>query len=662
MPYFWVRRNTVKRRTSINQPINPGVPKFHGARSTIKFRNLNAPTSCDHRSLSHALRSWQPLISHASALVLLECIHCGRSASQQSLLCLVEARSRQPRFSVARGSEADDRDVVLFGQFSGMFLTIEADGTIGASVSRRALLCERVSASSAEAEASTEAVESEGLRQRRVDTSTETPCEHVEPVGQVEPQPETEEPAVASEEPAIFEDAGGFNESLDPDVFWTKELQNAPVFELNFPPLHPLDAYLTHEVGSVQRILGGSFEPELVLAAWILLLCRYSRAEEVLVAVAQDSTVALRLASLEQLTLQQAADAYRNRLADARSCWSAVPAEVLKCRVGFMFGPGGGTDLTWTAPPGKGQLMLQLHCEVQEQGLVSTLFFEQGLFSPAIASRVLQHLEVVLYADHSLTAGLLELPSEPEQWLLMDLSDQRSERYLDSNRCIHHFFQEQASSVPSQTAIIEDSKSLTYAQLAAEAGQVASELLSADVTTDSLVPLMSQRCIEMIIAIFGILFAGGGYVPLDTKWPDDRVLEVITQCAPRAACAGPGFADRLQSILRDHTGTCKILEIRQRHLKAQLPQQLLAKEPSSTSAVYCFFTSGSSGKPKGVVVEHRGLVHRILWFQDRWQMTAGECGILKHSSSLRTVRALLLKLLARPASSLRASDPDPSSM
>ncbi|CAK0827096.1 unnamed protein product [Prorocentrum cordatum] len=48
-------------------------------------------------------------------------------------------------------------------------------------------------------------------------------------------------------------------------------------------------------------------------------------------------------------------------------------------------------------------------------------------------------------------------------------------------------------------------------------------------------------------------------------------------------------------------------------------------------AVYCFFTSGSTGKPKGIVVEHRGLAHRVAWFQKRWAIRPGECGVLKHS-------------------------------
>ena len=59
--------------------------------------------------------------------------------------------------------------------------------------------------------------------------------------------------------------------------------------------------------------------------------------------------------------------------------------------------------------------------------------------------------------------------------------------------------------------------------------------------TDSLVPLMAQRSLEMILGIFGILVAGAGYVPLDSKWPDDRVAEVIAQCSPAAVCAGPGY-------------------------------------------------------------------------------------------------------------------------
>ncbi|CAE7501149.1 mycC [Symbiodinium sp. CCMP2456] len=527
-------------------------------------------------------------------------------------------------FSVSRGSAFEDREVVLFGQAVGMFLTIEADGSIGASVSRRSLLCEWLTSGSEEirSEAPESPEASEGLRNRLPKAETETEPESL-PKAEAKDQ-QTPAPA----ETTVFEDAGGLNESLEPEAFWAKELQNAPIFELNFPPLHPLDAYLTHEVGRAHRILSGQVVPEVVLAAWVLLLCRYSRAEEVLLLVSQDSPVALRLASLEQLSLQQAADAYRNRLADARSCWAHVPADILKCRVGFLFGPA--TDLDWTAPCGQGRLMLQLQCEPQAEGLACTLLFEQGLLSTASAARALEHLEALLSTDLTLPAGLLEVCNEMEQWMLLDWSDQRSERYLDSGKCIHHFFQEQASAVPSRTAIIEDSESLTYAQLAAEAGQVASELLSADVTVDSLVPLMSHRCTEMIIAIFGILFAGGGYVPLDTKWPDDRVMEVISQCAPRAVCAGPGFAVRLQSLVKE-LSTCQILDIKRKQLKSLSAPMRVASEPNSTNAVYCFFTSGSSGKPKGVVVEHRGLVHRILWFQDRWQMRPGECGILKHS-------------------------------
>ncbi|CAE7722591.1 mycC [Symbiodinium sp. CCMP2592] len=530
-------------------------------------------------------------------------------------------------FSVSRGSAFEDQELVLFGQAVGMFLTIEADGSIGASVSRRSLLCEWLTSGSEEQR-------SEALEAPEAEAATEGLRNRLPKSEAAEAEPESakpEEKAPVPGEPTVFEDAGGLNESLEPEAFWAKELQNAPIFELNFPPLHPLDAYLTREVGRAHRVLSGQFVPEVVLAAWVLLLCRYSRAEEVLLLVSQGSPVALRLASLEQLSLQQAADAYRNRLADARSCWADVPSDILKCRVGFLFGPA-ATDLDWTAPCGQGRLMLQLQCELQAEGLTCTLVFEQGLLSTASATRALEHLEALLSAELSLPAGSLEVCNETEQWMLLDWSDQRSERYLDSGKCIHHFFQEQASTAPSRTAIIEDSESLTYAQLAAEAGQVASELLSADVTTDSLVPLMSHRCTEMVIAIFGILFAGGGYVPLDTKWPDDRVMEVISQCAPRAVCAGPGFAVRLQSLVKE-LSTCSILDIKRRQSKSlsvSVPMRV-GSEPNSTNAVYCFFTSGSSGKPKGVVVEHRGLVHRILWFQDRWQMQPGECGILKHS-------------------------------
>lgn len=74
---------------------------------------------------------------------------------------------------------------------------------------------------------------------------------------------------------------------MDPSVFWLKEFQNPSVFELNFPPLHPLDSYLTHEMGRVEGVLDFEVNEQQLLAAWVTLLCRYGRAEDVLVAVAQ---------------------------------------------------------------------------------------------------------------------------------------------------------------------------------------------------------------------------------------------------------------------------------------------------------------------------------------------------------------------------------------
>ena len=149
-----------------------------------------------------------------------------------------------PRFSVSSGEE--DGEVALFGQIAGMFLTIEADGTIGASVSRRALLCEKLQEGTPQPDFPQEPPEEDGLRQRRpVPDAPEAA-----PDNEKAPEPEAEKKAELSPEPNSFEDAGGSNEALDPEAFWAKELQNAPVFELSFPPLHPMDAYLTHEACS----------------------------------------------------------------------------------------------------------------------------------------------------------------------------------------------------------------------------------------------------------------------------------------------------------------------------------------------------------------------------------------------------------------------------
>ena len=179
----------------------------------------------------------------------------------------------------------------------------------------------------------------------------------------------------------------------------------------------------------------------------------------------------------------------------------------------------------------------------------------------------------------------------------------------------------QASRAPSAVAVIAGQEQLTYADLDHASARVASALQAASVARGSLVPILTGRGPDAVIAILGILRAGAAFVPLDPRWPQARISALLDQIQPRAVLASPSFAS-LPALL-DHGVVTLGLEPRPsgngRHeSRSPLPDgrgsKAFCEPPGDTeSPIYAMLTSGSTGTPRLAVVPHRGLDNRFAW-------------------------------------------------
>ena len=168
----------------------------------------------------------------------------------------------------------------------------------------------------------------------------------------------------------------------------------------------------------------------------------------------------------------------------------------------------------------------------------------------AAARRLLGHLQQLLLAcqrDREQLAAGVGLAAAAERETLQGWSDATATEWdgcLDS--VVHTAMLSQAEHCPTRAALVEDQRSMTYLQLAQAAAAVAATLARAGVrggaagVNGGFVPLLATRGLEMITGIYGILLAGAAYVPLDVKWPADRIEEVVLQCAPLAGAASSG--------------------------------------------------------------------------------------------------------------------------
>ncbi|MFL6245513.1 MAG: non-ribosomal peptide synthetase, partial [Thermoanaerobaculia bacterium] len=158
---------------------------------------------------------------------------------------------------------------------------------------------------------------------------------------------------------------------------------------------------------------------------------------------------------------------------------------------------------------------------------------------------------------------------------------------------------------PDHIALVYGDESLTYTDLDARTNQLAHHLIRGGVGPESIVGVAMERSTELVIALLGIVKAGGAYLPLDPDYPDARLAQMLADAAPQ-------FVITTQFLAHNQA------EIDQAPSHAPTVA-LLPPHPA-----YVIYTSGSTGKPKGVPNTHQGLVNRILWMQDAYRLDAGD--------------------------------------
>ena len=179
---------------------------------------------------------------------------------------------------------------------------------------------------------------------------------------------------------------------------------------------------------------------------------------------------------------------------------------------------------------------------------------------------------------------------------------------FDAEKRIEDLFDEQAACTPDKTAVVFRDRSLTYAGLAEKAGALASCLRSLGVGPGTVVAVCVERSLEMMVALWGVLKAGGAYLPLDPEFPADRIALMLTDSRTPVILT--------QGHLRQRFGGCSATIIAVDEGLPGGPSRASAGSPSDAprasdvgGLAYLIYTSGSTGTPKGVMVGHRNVVN-----------------------------------------------------
>ncbi|GGK79717.1 non-ribosomal peptide synthetase [Mangrovihabitans endophyticus] len=203
-------------------------------------------------------------------------------------------------------------------------------------------------------------------------------------------------------------------------------------------------------------------------------------------------------------------------------------------------------------------------------------------------------------------------------------------------------FEREVARRPDTVAVSDDRQELTYRELNARANRLARRLLGQGAGPDVLVGILLPRGCTAITAILAVLKTGAAYVPLDPNYPQTRLSHMIGDARPICVIAQQGsWKTNDVPVVVDPSeeptaSAADVANIRDGERIAPLKPNHLA---------YVIYTSGSTGQPKGVMIEHRSLLHYVAWAAVSYP--GARTSTLLHSSLSfdLTVTALYLPLL-----------------
>ncbi|MBQ6530496.1 MAG: amino acid adenylation domain-containing protein, partial [Clostridia bacterium] len=173
---------------------------------------------------------------------------------------------------------------------------------------------------------------------------------------------------------------------------------------------------------------------------------------------------------------------------------------------------------------------------------------------------------------------------------------------------VNKLFENHVSGHPDMTAVIANGEQLTYGELNSLANRLAHSLRDLGLNTENVVGIVLDRTKEVYICEYGILKAGGAFLPMASEYPDERIDFCLTDAnCPFVITTEKIKAERPELFSEDKR--YKVLTV-ESLIKHENDSNLNLEIPASSLA-YCIYTSGSTGKPKGVMIEHGNLCNFV---------------------------------------------------
>jgi amino acid adenylation domain-containing protein len=246
-----------------------------------------------------------------------------------------------------------------------------------------------------------------------------------------------------------------------------------------------------------------------------------------------------------------------------------------------------------------------------DDGLMLRLRYRTDVLDADSAARIARyHLTALALlaedpdADHDRQTLLSE---DERRYQLEGLAGPR--RDLPDRRA-HELFERQAAAHPEAIAVTHGDHAWTYAELNARANRIGRALLARGLRQEEVVAVVTERNLDWAAAVLGVFKAGGAYLPIDPRFPADRIAATLSRAGCRLMLTEPGSAANLESAVASLPGI-DLLFADDAYAQQQSGDDL-GVHVTPGQLAYIYFTSGSTGEPKGAMCEHAGMLNHLF--------------------------------------------------